>query len=278
MKIDEQLIHTTIRIVSKSINNQFSTGTGFFFRFIFENNANVPTIVTNKHVLKDSATINLRFSLDNNGSFVPGKFFEFNYETKNLLIIDHPDDSVDLCLICIAPLLNNIEQKLHIVYLTKDNLITKEYINENISNIEEITFIGYPDAIIDDYNNLPVVRRGITATSIKYDFNNRKEFLIDSAIYGGSSGSPVFIFNQGSYSIGNRLFAGSRLLLVGIVFAVAQHRVNGELKIIEIPTSSKPISETLIPNNIGFVIKAERLLDFFDILKEKIKSEQTKNL
>lgn len=61
--------------------------------------------------------------------------------------------------------------------------------------------IGYPNGLWDSQNNLPIIRRGITATSVKKDYNGKKEFLIDAAVFPGSSGSPVFIFNEGSYSV-----------------------------------------------------------------------------
>ena len=52
-------------------------------------------------------------------------------------------------------------------------------------------------ALIDEVNNKPVVRKGITATDIRLDYNGRKEFLIDAACFHGSSGSPVFLRKMG---------------------------------------------------------------------------------
>ena len=156
-------------------------------------------------------------------------------------------------------------KKLAISCLIKDNIISDEYI-KNISKVEDIAVVGYPDGIWDSYNNLPIVRKGITATPISYNFENKNEFLIDAAIYGGSSGSPVFIFNQGSYSIGNSLYAGDRLMLIGIVYAVAQHTVSGNLEFVDIPVVKQPLAVTQIPNNLGVVIKAKELLKFEDIL------------
>ena len=278
MNIDEQIIHTTIRIISLRADGLTSTGTGFFYRYDIANKQ-VPVIVTNKHVVKDSVKLVLKFSVASNDSFVQGDSQTINMDNPKGLLINHPDDNVDLCLIKIAPILNlKLQKKMHIVFLTKENVITDEYISNNISNIENITTIGYPNGIIDEYNNLPIVRRGITATSLKYDFNNNKEFLIDSAIYNGSSGSPVFIFNQGSYSIGNSLYAGDRCLLVGIVYAVMLHTVNGELKIKEVPVTSVPVAESRIPNNLGVVIKACKLFDFENIIDEILKAEETVKL
>lgn len=63
----------------------------------------------------------------------------------------------------------------------------------------------------DAYNNMPITRRGITATPLHVDFENAPRFLIDAAIYGGSSGTPVFVFNQGSYTKPDGgLYAGIR--------------------------------------------------------------------
>ena len=157
----------------------------------------------------------------------------------------------------------------------KENMLTEETAKE-LSKMEDVTIVGYPDGIWDSYNNLPILRRGITATPICYDFENTPKFLIDAAIYGGSSGSPVFIFNQGSYSINNALYAGSRMKLVGIVYAVAQHMITGEMKIIDIPTVNKPISIMQIPNNLGVVIKANQLFAFEEIIANIIRRTNEK--
>ena len=57
--------------------------------------------------------------------------------------------------------------------------------------------IGYPRGIYDEANNLPIVRRGITATSMGRDYNSKPEFMIDMACFPGSSGSPVFMDKTG---------------------------------------------------------------------------------
>nr|AAZ91408.1 hypothetical protein [Neisseria meningitidis] len=52
--------------------------------------------------------------------------------------------------------------------------------------------------------------------------------------------------------------------LMGILYAGPQQTISGE---IYITTVNKPISVSSIPINLGFVIKAEKLLDFKPILK-----------
>ena len=268
MKIDDFLIRTTIRIESYT-DNGIATGTGFFFNFTKNGDDIIPVIVTNKHVVKNGKLGKLVFSIiDKNDEIINGEKYSVNFHDFEKAWIKHPDDNVDLCVLPIAQICDSAiasGKKLAISCLIKDNIISDEYI-KNISKVEDIAVVGYPDGIWDSYNNLPIVRKGITATPISYNFENKNEFLIDAAIYGGSSGSPVFIFNQGSYSIGNSLYAGDRLMLIGIVYAVAQHTVSGNLEFVDIPVVKQPLAVTQIPNNLGVVIKAKELLKFEDIL------------
>lgn len=42
-------------------------------------------------------------------------------------------------------------------------------------------------------------------------------FLIDAGVFPGSSGSPVFIYNQGTYPVKDGIALGSRLIFVGVL-------------------------------------------------------------
>lgn len=54
-----------------------------------------------------------------------------------------------------------------------------------------------------------------------------------------------------------------RIHLLGILYAGPQMSVTGDLKVVTVPESQqKAISVSSIPNNLGFIIKSERLLDF----------------
>jgi len=144
--------------------------------------------------------------------------------------------------------------------------------------IEEIIMIGYPAGIWDKYNNMPIIRRGMTATHINQDYENRPEFMIDAACFPGSSGSPVFLYNIGGYStklkriprkiIISGQIKGNRVKLIGILYAGPQFSVNGEMEIIEIPTKSDAKVISNIPMNLGLVIKSNKLLEFNSILSK----------
>lgn len=138
----------------------------------------------------------------------------------------------------------------------------------NLMAIEEVVMVGYTNGIWDHVNNMPVFRRGVTATHPNADYCGRKEFMIDAACFPGSSGSPVLLYNFGNYSDrkGNTII-GSRIKLLGILYAGPQHTATGEIAIQTIQTVSKPVAISRIPNNLGVIIKAERLKDFEAILQ-----------
>ncbi len=263
---------STIRIET-TIPGGISTGTGFFFAFNLdeEKGLHIPAIVTNKHVVKNSITGKLRFSLkDEKGAPLYGQYHDVILKNFESLWIMHPDNDVDLCILPIANIHHEVEDlkmRLHYAYLSRNDIPNSDQLKNDFFRIEDITVVGYPDGIWDAINNIPVTRKGITATPLQFDFENTPKFLIDAAIYGGSSGSPVFVFNQGAFSTPNgAIMAGNRVKLVGIVYAVAQHTVEGELKIIDVPAAKTPIAQTHIPNNLGVAIHARKLLDFEQLL------------
>ena len=142
---------------------------------------------------------------------------------------------------------------IYVKYLTEDHLLNENDL-ANISHIEDVTIVGYPDGLSDTKNNLPLVRRGITASSLHYDFNGSSTFLIDAAIFPGSSGSPVYLYNTGTFPV----------KLVGINYAVANHTIIG--KVIGDNSSISKNIEIRIPNGLGVAIHARKLLDFKEIL------------
>lgn len=90
-----------------------------------------------------------------------------------------------------------------------------------IDAVEEVTFIGYPNGIRDPHNLTPIVRRGITATPLELDYGMKPAFLVDGAVFGGSSGSPVFLISNGLYRISEDEFnSGGVRILVGVMAAV----------------------------------------------------------
>lgn len=266
----EMLAYTTVRIEC-TIANGTSTGTGFFYNFCQNGNSFIPAIVTNKHVINGAlgGRFHLHLASGPNDPPVAHVAFEFpEFERRWIL---HPDGDVDLCAMPIAPLVHEMRTQGKEPFYTPmtGDLLPTEFDLQDLSAIEEIVMIGYPNGIWDDVNNAPVFRRGITATHPNTDYCGKKEFMIDAACFPGSSGSPVLLYNVGHYSDrqGSMIVGSNRIKLLGILYAGPQHTASGEIVIQNIPTGSRPMAISRIPNNLGLVIKASRLMEFEPIFK-----------
>ncbi|PEN69785.1 serine protease [Bacillus toyonensis] len=272
LSTSEQLMYSTVRIECLSSNGQRSTGTGFFFNFLENGDRFVPAIVTNKHVVEGAMKgLFLMTIADENDNPVNTEHVPIELENFEQGWIFHPDPNVDLCVMPIAPVLNRLNdfgKKAFYIALTKDLIPNFEQLS-NLRAIEDITMIGYPTGLWDQINNLPIVRKGITATHPNINYNGRDEILIDAACFPGSSGSPVLLFNENGYTTkdGTTHLGATRVLLLGVLYAGPQFTATGEIVVTNVPTSTQPLAVSRIPMNLGMVIKANKLLDFEELLK-----------
>ena len=126
---------------------------------------------------------------------------------------------LDLIAVPMATTLTELKRKnINIFFRSVDKkMIPTDEQFENFSAIESITFIGYPSGLYDEKNKISIIRQGITATPIWNNFKGEEAFLIDAGVFPGSSGSPVFIYNQGSYPVKDGIAFGNRLQFVGII-------------------------------------------------------------
>lgn len=274
LSLSEQLCYVTTRIEASN-NHVSSTGTGFFFDLKTEEGKIVPLLVTNKHVVKGMTQGKFLFTkADSEGNPLVGDTFKIEFKVDfEKQWIPHPDDTVDICVLPINRLniaAHKIGHKLFFRTLNNELIPNEEKI-KSIDAIEEVCMIGYPNGLWDQKNNLPIVRKGITATPFAIDFGGEKNFLIDMAVFPGSSGSPILLYNNGIYSPKNGgIVMGNRVFLLGIVCQVFQCCVKGSVNIEPTPiASAQLVSSSNLPINLGIVIKSERLLDFIPIFLKK---------
>lgn len=177
-------------------------------------------------------------------------------------MLPHPSATVDLCAFALGPILTMVQARgeelrhsfLNHLYQadTQLRLILRA--------IEPIVMVGYPSGIWDSVNNAPLVRRGSTATHPIVRYENRPEFLIDAACFPGSSGSPVFLFEDGTYRTGsNGLTPGTRIALLGVLYAGPQFTAEGRLEPRPIPHNVTHAPITSMPMNLGYVIQAKEI-------------------
>jgi len=113
----------------------------------------------------------------------------------------HPDRNIDLAFMpfklivehCLAlnrrPFFTSIESST----IPRDNEL------KELTTIEDVLMIGYPNGLWDEVNNIPFFMKGMTATHPGIDYQGKQEFAVHMPIYKGSSGSPVFLLSAQFY-------------------------------------------------------------------------------
>lgn len=278
MNLRDELVYTTVRIESV-IGETTGRGTGFFMNFRQKGETSVPAIVTNKHVIAGAASGHFFFTAQKPGIDAPdlGNLIPVSITNFEQVWFLHPDPTIDLAVFPLAETLRFLEQQGKRPFfrrLAHDMIADNAYMSR-LTAIEDVLMIGYPIGLWDSKHNLPIVRRGITATPPFVDFDGLPQFVIDAACFPGSSGSPVFLFNEGSYPTkeGGVMLASARVKLLGVLYAGPQHTTQGELHVSPIPTATQTVSISRIPANLGYCIKAEQL-EYFE---EKFRDIEAKS-
>jgi hypothetical protein len=262
--ISSQLLFTTTRIVARRRDGTDSVGTAFFFHFDVDGQTHVPVLVTNKHVVAEATQGEFlvhEASADQQDPTPSSASFGISLQNFEHMWVGHPGE-IDLCAMPFEPLRQQaLAQGKRVFYMPFDeSLIPSQSTFESLSALEDIVMVGYPVGLWDSVNNLPIFRRGTTASHPAVDFGGKPLGLIDIASFPGSSGSPVLIVNEGSYSTPQGFVVGSRILLLGVLFAGPQFAADGTIEIVDIPTTTRPMTRTQIPIHLGYYIKASELL------------------
>lgn len=274
MSVYELLEFSTVRIESNPNTPGGSLGTGFFFIFfVYEppplKGRSVPLIVTNKHVVKGA--VEGRFLLTRtkpDGRPDIGNTFGVEFGDFEKRWIPHPDPNIDLCVMPLAPVLQECERRKEPFFWAPfdESMIPNEAEIEEYVGMDPIVMVGYPTGLSDEKNNLPIFRRGAVSGIYKNDWNRRPEFLIDAACFPGSSGSPILIVDPKFYSTkSNPLVTGSRCHLLGILWGGPQFNAQGQI-VMSAPAGSAPTANTPLPINLGIAVKAKELKTFLPII------------
>lgn len=273
--LTEQLLYSTVRIEALDAKGVPSSGTGFFYNFPGAGpNQVVPVIVTNKHVVRNQARGFFHLTMDN-GKGEPDLGNHARIELSDFATcwIEHPDPTVDLAICPIGPPFNElIDQGKRPFYVGLDkSLVPSDTQLAELNAVEDILMIGYPNGLWDAKNNLPLIRRGITSSPPSVRYNGRPEFVIDAACFPGSSGSPVLLVNQGfvHHKNGNISAGMSRVMFLGVLYAGPQTTATGQIIVKTVPTALQPIPVVNMMMNLGFCVRAAKVMDFEAILQSR---------
>lgn len=262
--IAEQLFFTTIRIDTITDGGAAASGTAFVFALRKEG-TNFPFVVTNKHVVAGMREGALSFVQRKDGAPQLGKGFRLAITDWPDAWFGHPSPDIDIAVCPLVPLETHAKDKhgVELFYrMITDELIPTEEQAANLDALEAVTFVGYPNGIWDRKNLLPVARRGMTASPIAVDFENTPRFLIDASVFGGSSGSPVFLFNQGMYTDKKGgTTVGSRVHFVGVIGAVFYRTQLNQIISVPIPTHVQAVAPQQEMIDLGIVFKARTVTE-----------------
>jgi V8-like Glu-specific endopeptidase len=272
---EEAFVLTTVRI-SAGLTNAAPTsvGTGFLYK-VSHQTANVAKclLITNKHVVQNAEVVHFLLShasslTDLNEQHQPvGREDESFTVTLGPNLYRHRDDAIDLCAIDVTVPVGNLlttGRKLRSLILDS-SWLPNEVDRKNMRTVEPVMVVGYPRGLFDSHNNMPIVRRGGTATHPLAHYQNRKDFLVDVAAYGGSSGSPVFRFESPFYrEPDGTLSPGSKGQFLGVVWGVIETTSQGILHVVEIPSvqSQIPVMQTSL--NLAIALHGDLIRDFDD--------------
>ena len=265
--ISQQIFFTTIRIDTISVDGSQGSGTGFIVNHDLSENNSAYFIVTNKHVIANTNEGIFTFLKTKDGTPALGDGFRLHLDHNNWsrMWFGHPDPDVDIAICALIPLLEfgKLNHGIDVFFRSINTaIIPSEEQIADLDALESITFIGYPNGVWDSKNLLPVARRGTTASPIEVDFEGTPRFLIDASVFSGSSGSPVFLLNEGSYAAkGGGLVAGSRFYFLGVVAAVFYRTQFNQIIAVPIPTQVKSMVEQREMIDLGIVFKARTVVE-----------------
>lgn len=263
MSPSELLMYATVRIVGKKPDGTQSIGTAFIFTFsTTKEGVGIPVIVTNKHVV--SGCSEAEFYLhegDNALSTKPASAFKITVADFHAGWVMHPGP-VDLCAMAFEPIRKHAADMGKQVYwrsLDESVLPTAEQLSALMA-LEDVVMVGYPIGLWDEVNYLPLLRRGVTASHPATNWKGQSLGVADIAAFPGSSGSPVFILNIGSYATASGLVVSSRIYLLGVLSSGPVYQVDGTIAVQSVPTAVVPVAKTPLPIHLGFYVKAKELL------------------
>jgi hypothetical protein len=259
----EQLFFTTAFIKAKYADNKVGSGTGFFYGVNVGPDHMMMFLVTNKHVIEDATNIAVTLIAGTDPDMRRPLLGEARtIEIPAEIFVGHPDQNTDVAVAAIGTWMNSLHSEENWVFLRAISpaMALTDVMADELDALEEVTFIGYPNGLYDKCNFMPMARRGITATPVMVDYEGEPVFLVDASVFPGSSGSPVFIAQNGGYATrGGGFTLGSRLILLGVLAAVFQRKVSILQDAQDAQDTADNPAAVMDPLNIGIVYKARTI-------------------
>ncbi len=249
------------------IETEQSTATGFFLGL---QKGKSDILITNRHAIAGSSRGVLRL---HNASWTDAKHdvpptFDLALENFESLWARHPDESIDLVALpskIIDDAAAQIGQSAHWMTIESVMIPTATRLKE-LSAVEDVHMVGFPNGLWDELHHLPIYCRGITASHPKVDFCGKPDLLLDIACFPGSSGSPVFVLNAKGRTDerGNVRCGEPRDLLLGVVRGAATIGADGQIAALPASTESRSREQSAL--HFTYIIKSRELSRFAEVI------------
>lgn len=266
MEIDsiaKRLLFCTVRVDTELEDGSAGSGTGFIITHSHAKGT-TPFIVTNRHLVEGVRRGGLVFTQAREGKPAFGQRFQLNIDDFPAAWFFHSDPEVDLAIVPLRPLERAArEMGIELYYHAIDSSsIPDATVMRGFDALEEVLFVGYPSGMWDVVNLMPILRRGTTATPLELDFEGQKQFLIDAAVYPGSSGSPVFVVRDDP--LRPRGDGARSIWFAGVVAAVFFREEANQIVPGPVPAHNpgQPVASEMI--DLGLVVKSESVREVID--------------
>lgn len=257
--ITKKLLFNTIRVDTVLEDGSEGSGTAFVVSHAAGGGTHA-FVVTNRHLVEGVRSGGLVFTQKKRGQPAFGERFQININDFSHAWFQHPDPEVDIAIIPLRPLEQAArDQGVELYYhAIESHLAPDASTMRALDALEQVIFVGYPSGVWDQVNLMPIMRRGTTATPMALDFEGRPEFLIDAAVYPGSSGSPVFVYQPDT--LRSSQTGGKKFLFAGVVAAVFFREEANHLVPVPVPANNKSMVMGSEMIDLGLVIKAEAVI------------------
>src|SRR5260370_25650924 len=143
----EQMMYCTTRIVGRISGSatNVKTGTGFFYNYPAEGGQFIPVLVTNKHVIEGTSSLEF---LVHASTVKDAKQPDTNTGISSNASewIPHPNPKIDLCAVPIGPVANSMTPAPFFRSLDP-SLVKSNAELKDLTALEDILMVGYPNEV-----------------------------------------------------------------------------------------------------------------------------------
>lgn len=225
----EETDRAQLQYITVKIETPENSGTAFYYVHKESDAEEYLFLVTNKHLVnvEDDLKLNIKIQ-ESNGKI---SFHPFIIKKPNEAFFFHVDSNIDLAIVPVNNIMNLLINELgkmpFLKWLSVDEIPSNEEVL-GYSPVEDVVMVGYPVGMSDEVNMLPIIRKGVTASHYKFDFNGKKEGIVDIACFPGSSGSPILIYNEAGYTHNGKFNLAPRIKFLGVLHVGPQCIISDE--------------------------------------------------